>query len=334
MRQITVPAARRIALAAQGFADPRPAGRHDVRHLRRVVDRVSVVQLDSVNVFARAHYMPFLSRIGWAEAARIDRHLNDGAAHFEYWGHQASVMPVEMYPLFRWKMAAFAADPWPAIRRVEADRPGFVERTFEAVAERGPLSIGDLDDVGTRYGGWWRSEGRIVLEWLFATGRLTGWRRPDFARVYDLPERRLPAAVLGAPAVDEVLAYGTQVVWHTVDTPEGPKRYWRKLRVYATSYSAARAGVSPDVPWYGITRTGMKMRRGIVAVDPRLIPLRTDLFVPGYGVGIAGDTGGGIKRYHIDLGFDDDNYESWHRHVDLYLLEPLPPERKMVWILP
>lgn len=204
MRQVTVSAARRIALAAQGFADPRPAGRHDARHLRRVVDRVSVVQLDSVNVFARAHYMPFVSRIGWAETARIDRHLNDGAAHFEYWGHQASVMPVEMYPLFRWKMAAFAADPWPAIRRVEADRPGFVERTFEAVAERGPLTISDLEDVGTRYDGWWRSEGRIALQWLFATGRLTAWRRSDFSRVYDLPERRLPAAVLGAPAVDEV----------------------------------------------------------------------------------------------------------------------------------
>lgn len=203
MRSISLPAARRIALAAQGFADPRPAGRHDVRHLKRVIERTSVVQLDSVNVFARAHYMPFLSRVGGPTTDRIDRHLNDGAAHFEYWGHQASVMPVELHPLFRWKMKAVQDDPWPAIRQIDADRPGFVDRTCDAIADRGPLTISDLDDVGTRSGGWWRSEGRLVLEWLFATGRLTASRRSDFARVYDLPERRLPATVLTAPAVDE-----------------------------------------------------------------------------------------------------------------------------------
>jgi 3D (Asp-Asp-Asp) domain-containing protein len=119
-----------------------------------------------------------------------------------------------------------------------------------------------------------------------------------------------------------------------VNTEAGPKRYWRHLRVYATSYSASRAGTPKSVPWYGKTRLGWVMRHGIVAVDPRFIPLRTELFVPGYGVGVAGDTGGGIKRYHIDLGFDDDNYQSWHQWVDLYLLEPLPPERDIPWILP
>ncbi|HEX5632742.1 MAG TPA: 3D domain-containing protein, partial [Gemmatimonadales bacterium] len=128
--------------------------------------------------------------------------------------------------------------------------------------------------------------------------------------------------------------YGTQIAWGTVDTPEGPKRYWRKLRVYATSYSASRAGTPKSAPWYGRTRLGLQMRKGIVAVDPRLIPLGTNLYVPDFGVGLAGDTGGGIRNYHIDLGFDDDNYESWHRSVDLYLLEPLPPESAMRWILP
>jgi 3D (Asp-Asp-Asp) domain-containing protein len=62
--------------------------------------------------------------------------------------------------------------------------------------------------------------------------------------------------------------------------------------------------------------------------------LRTELFVPGYGLGVAGDTGGGVRQYHIDLGFDDDNYESWHTWVDVYLLEPLPPEGSIPWILP
>jgi resuscitation-promoting factor RpfB len=134
--------------------------------------------------------------------------------------------------------------------------------------------------------------------------------------------------------VAEVVAYGTVITWNSVDTPDGPRRYWRKMRVYATSYSASRAGVSPTVSWYGHTRSGLPMGRGIVAIDTRLINMRTNLYVPGYGIGIAGDTGGGIRRYHIDLGFDDDNYESWHQWVDLYLLEPLPPEGQIHWMLP
>ncbi len=136
------------------------------------------------------------------------------------------------------------------------------------------------------------------------------------------------------PPVAERVAYGTRVVWQTVDTPEGPKRFWRKLRVYATSYSASRAGTPRSAPWYGRTRMGLPARRGIVAVDRRIIPLGTWLYVPGYGVALAGDTGGGIRLYHIDLCFDDDAYESWHQYVDVYLLEPLPPPEDMPWILP
>ncbi|MFQ5460445.1 MAG: G5 domain-containing protein, partial [Anaerolineae bacterium] len=134
--------------------------------------------------------------------------------------------------------------------------------------------------------------------------------------------------------VTEVLAYGTTIVWRTVETPEGRQRYWRKMRVYATSYSASRSGTPVTAPWYGRTRLGWTMRMGIVAVDPRYIPMQSRLFVDGYGIGVAGDTGGGIKRYHIDLGYDDDNYQGWHWPVDLYLLEPLPPERDMIWYLP
>ncbi len=140
-------------------------------------------------------------------------------------------------------------------------------------------------------------------------------------------------SVLSEPQA-ELVAYGTQIEWRSIDTPEGPKRYWRHLRVLATSYSASRAGTPTWVPWYGRTRLGWEMRKGIVAVDPRIIPMRTNLFVPGYGVGIAGDTGGGIRSYHIDLGYDDDNYKRWRQWVDLYLLEPLPPESEIRWLLP
>jgi 3D (Asp-Asp-Asp) domain-containing protein len=143
----------------------------------------------------------------------------------------------------------------------------------------------------------------------------------------------LAEELLQAP-VTEVVEYGTRVVWKPIDTEQGTKQYWRKLRAYATSYSLSRSGTSPDVPWYGRTRMGLKMGKGIIAVDPKVIPLGMWLYVPGYGVGIAGDTGGGIKGYHIDLGFDDENYESWHRSVDVYILDRLPPEHQMRWILP
>ena len=101
----------------------------------------------------------------------------------------------------------------------------------------------------------------------------------------------------------------------------------------ATSYSAATAGVSPAEPWYGRTRTGDPMRKGIVAVDPRYIPLRSRVYVPGYGFGDALDTGGNIRYRRIDLGYDDDNLELWSQWVDVYLLWPPPPAHQIVWRL-
>jgi uncharacterized protein YabE (DUF348 family) len=147
-------------------------------------------------------------------------------------------------------------------------------------------------------------------------------------------DRQVLEEVVDVAPVAEILAYGTNVVWGTVDTPDGPRQYWRKLRVYATSYSASRAGTPKSAPWYGRTRLGWIMRKGVVSVDPNVIPMSTYMYVEGYGIGQAGDTGGGVKRYHIDLGYDDDNYISWHQYVDVYLLDPLPPDRDMTWVLP
>lgn len=135
-------------------------------------------------------------------------------------------------------------------------------------------------------------------------------------------------------AVAQVMAYGTKVIWQTVDTEQGPKQYWRKMRMYATSYSASRAGTPKSAPWYGRTRSGFVLRKGIVATDPRIIPLGMWVYVPGYGVAIAGDTGGGVKNYMIDLGYSDDDYQSWHQYLDVYILERLPPEHQMRWVLP
>ena len=106
MRKLTIDQARRLALAAQGFADPRPVGRVDVRHFRRVVDRIGLVQLDSVNVFSRTHYMPFFSRLGRYDRTALDAWLWGSGEMFEYWGHEASLIPVKDHYLWRWRMNA------------------------------------------------------------------------------------------------------------------------------------------------------------------------------------------------------------------------------------
>ncbi len=130
------------------------------------------------------------------------------------------------------------------------------------------------------------------------------------------------------------IAYGTRIVIRTLETPDGPIEYWRRIRVFLTSYTEATCGKTPDHPLYGITRLGWKMRHGIIAVDPRVIPLRTRLYVPGYGPGIAGDTGGLIKGRHIDLGYDVDNFVMHYEWGYVYLLTPVPPPNKIRWILP
>jgi uncharacterized protein YabE (DUF348 family) len=147
-------------------------------------------------------------------------------------------------------------------------------------------------------------------------------------------ERTLTDEWVAAQPVNRQTAYGRKLVSRTVDTPEGPRSYWRKVRMYATSYSPARAGTPKSAPWYGRTRIGLQLRKGIVAVDPKLIPLRSYVYVPGYGVAIAGDTGGGVRGKWIDMGFSDDDYESWHRWTDVYVLDPPPPPNKIMWVLP
>ena len=122
----------------------------------------------------------------------------------------------------------------------------------------------------------------------------------------------------------KIVNYGTKVVLRTLDTPTGQVQYWRKVRMFATSYNAASAGKSPDHPRYGITRLGWQMRFGIVAVDPGVVQLGSKVYVPGYGIGDAADTGGAIRGLRIDLGYGDDNLVSWYRCVDVYLLAPVP----------
>jgi uncharacterized protein YcaQ len=196
--------ARRIALAAQGFGGRRTAapGR---RHLLGIVARLGAVQIDSVNVLSRAHYLPFLSRLGLYDRDLLDR-LAWGKRPrtvFEYWAHEACLLPVELHTLFRWRMARAAAGvgTWAGIARFARERPDYIAAALAEIRDRGPLAASDLSAAGRSGGSWWGwSDGKRAVEYLFWAGLLTtSGRRGSFERVYDLPERVLPSAVLNAP---------------------------------------------------------------------------------------------------------------------------------------
>lgn len=134
--------------------------------------------------------------------------------------------------------------------------------------------------------------------------------------------------------VTQIINYGTKIVKRELTLPDGSTiTYWRKVRMLATSYTAATSGKARTHPEFGITATGMRAAIGIVAVDPRVVNLRSRLYVPGYGTAIAGDTGGKIKGKRVDLGYDEWNLVLWYKWVDVYLLDPPPPADKIQWII-
>jgi uncharacterized protein len=194
--------ARRIALAAQGFLDPRPSGKVDRRHFRRVLDRLATVQLDSVNVLTRSHEIVFFSRLGPYDRDALSRWLWRSREVFEYWGHEASLHPMVRHPLLRWRMAEDHA--WGGVRRSAADNPELVAAALAEIAERGPVGMGDLAvhraaprQADTGFWGW--GDGKRVVEHLFWAGEVTAVRRNGFTRHYLLPSRWIPPDVLALP---------------------------------------------------------------------------------------------------------------------------------------
>ena len=206
MRRVSLDAARRISLGAQGFASPRPAGRVDVRHFRRVMDTIGLVQLDSVNVCVRSHYMPFFSRLGEYDQGALDRWLNESGHNFEYWAHAAAVLPVDRYPRWRWKM-----DEMTVWRRAEAlldAHPELLDDVKRQVHENGPLTVRDLDAPIHKNDPWWGyGPGKIALEVLFGNGHISALRTNNFTRLYDAPERMIAAEHLDADPLSKDEAY-------------------------------------------------------------------------------------------------------------------------------
>jgi uncharacterized protein YcaQ len=193
--------ARRIGLAAQGFADPRPSGRVDLRPVRRALGRVGVLQIDSVNVLVRSHELPLFSRLGPYPRAALTDLAERRRELFEYWGHMASFVPVRFHPLLRWRMERARTRPFRVVDLMRRERPGYVEAVLAEVGERGPIAASQLSDPGAKRGPWWGwAYGKSVLEWLFYTGDVAAaGRGRNFERLYDMSDRVLPADVLATP---------------------------------------------------------------------------------------------------------------------------------------
>ncbi|MEK9209631.1 winged helix-turn-helix domain-containing protein [Sphingomonas sp. 2378] len=196
--------ARRIALAAQGFGrrwPEQPSG----RHLRSVAAQLNLFQIDSVNVLTRAHYLPAFSRLGGYDQALLESDAWGPLRRrrmFEYWAHEASLLPLDLHPLLRWRMARAERGEigYQALRRFAVERRAEADAVLERITAEGPLAAADFESGSSRSGWWEWSDVKHALEWLFWSGRITtATRRGSFARLYDLTERVIPPAVMGLP---------------------------------------------------------------------------------------------------------------------------------------
>ncbi|PXY33111.1 hypothetical protein BAY59_08310 [Prauserella coralliicola] len=250
MRTMSLPVARRTALAAQGFADPRPPGPPTRRHLARVLSRVQLIQLDSVNVAVRAHYAPLFARLGAYDPALIDDAAWSHSARkprllVEYWAHEASLVPVGDWPLLH--SGAKRQGWWRNYGRLAERSPSLVDDVLAVVKELGPVGAGAIEkeivgESGRTPGAWWdRSEVKKICEWLFGMGQLTTGTRRGFERLYDLTERVVPPDVLA----------------HRVDAAEGARQLVER--------SARALGVATETDLRDYYRLGPEVTRRAVA---------------------------------------------------------------------
>lgn len=202
-QSLSLAQARRLALTAQHFGAG-AGGVRGIRTLGTTVGKLGLLQIDSVNVLVRSHYLPLYSRFGGYDADLLDRAAYGGQRRvlFEYWGHEASLLPLALHPLLRWRMerAKRGEGTWASLRRYAKDHAPLIDAALKQIAARGPLGASELEDAGRAKGGWWGwSQGKKTLEWLFWTGAVTTARRRNFERLYDLTERVLPPEVIAAP---------------------------------------------------------------------------------------------------------------------------------------
>lgn len=257
--KISLGTARRIALAAQGFADARPTATPDRRHLSRVLSRTGLLQIDSVSAVVRAHYMPLYSRLGPYKLALLDNAaVTRKRMVFEYWAHEASFLPVETYPLMRWRMqrAERGDEMYLGLAKWGRERAPYIEEIYREVAERGPIAASALDGQKGS-GGWWGwSDAKHAFEWLFWAGRITTASRRGFERLYDLPERVLPPAVLALPV------------------PAAEDAHRELLRISARAHGVATAGDLRD--YFRLSPADIKGRIEELVETGELLPVRVE----------------------------------------------------------
>ncbi|MGV8921536.1 MAG: winged helix-turn-helix domain-containing protein [Pseudomonas sp.] len=207
--EISLKQARRLALAAQGFNGRQAPVLIKATHVAQMIERLGVLQIDSVNALVRSHYLPLYSRLGnYAQPLLDQAAWSQGRQRklFEYWGHEASLLPLNLYPLMRWRMrqAAQGVGIYQQMAKFGREQQATIARVLQSVREQGALGAGSLNTRQERAGPWWDwSAEKHALEWLFAAGEVTVAGRRGFERLYDLPERVLPLAILDHPELSE-----------------------------------------------------------------------------------------------------------------------------------
>jgi hypothetical protein len=234
--RLTLAAARRVALAAQGFGRARPAAANQ-GHLARVLERTQLFQIDSVNVVSRAHYLPAFSRLGAYDRGLIDRvawGMKSQRRLFEYWAHEASLLPLELHPLFRWRMARADRGElgWARLKAFAGPLRNEAEAIRDRLREQGPLAASDFEEGKGRPGWWEWGHTKQALEWLFWAGHVTTLtRRGSFERVYDLTERVIPRHILELPATTQEEAHKALILRaaaaHGIATASDLRDYFR-----------------------------------------------------------------------------------------------------------
>ena len=202
--------ARCLALAAQGFATASAAAKP--ARVKALTERLGVLQIDSVNALVRSHYLPLFSRLGNYPMDWLDQQAWGSGRQrslFEYWGHEASLLPMQLYPLLRWRMRRAAAGQgiYRQLAEFGRQQQPLIRQVLQTVREHGALGAGSLGKRAQKAGPWWDwSAEKHALEWLFAAGEVTVASRRGFERLYDLPDRVLPGAILNQPEPDEPAA--------------------------------------------------------------------------------------------------------------------------------
>lgn len=245
--------ARRICLAAQGFGDPRPEGRVDRRHLRRVMSRIKLLQLDSVPVVIRTQYMPPFSRLGPYRPELLEVLAYRDDEWFEAWCHEASLLPVADEPLLRWqKERARRGETWGRLAALAAADPAYIAEVLSQVRQQ-PLAARDLREPRRRRGEWWgdRSDGSTALDWLFRIGEVGVRRRGGFLKEFDLIERIVPAEILAQP------------------TPSEEEAHRELLMRAAASFGVGTA--SDLIDYYRLPKVPAKARVAELVEDQRLL---------------------------------------------------------------